>query len=151
LRLQIRSRRGDAGYFEKVAGRLKEALPSHRIAASALTGSLLIEDEAVDWDVLKTAAEDHALFSIRASDALPRQSLAGRIAVPVRGANRRLISLSDGLLDLPGLVFLSLLAFGLWELAIGNFKRPPWYTAFWYSFGLFSKTLIDELKREDES
>jgi hypothetical protein len=51
-------------------------------------------------------------------------------------------------LDLPGMIFLSLLAVGLWELAIGNFKRPPWYTAFWYAFGLFSKAIFDELKSE---
>lgn len=148
LRLQIPSRKGDADYFEKIAGRLKEALAYQRIAASALTGSLLVEDAAFDLEALRTVAEDRALFSIRASDALPIQPLARRIASPIRGANRRLNEISGGVLDLPGVIFLSLLAFGLWELAIGNFKRPPWYTAFWYAFGLFSKTIFDELKSE---
>jgi hypothetical protein len=72
-----------------------------------------------------------------------------RIVDPVRDANRSIHVLSGGVVDLPGIIFLLLLASGLWELAIGNFKRPPWYTALWYAFGLFSKTLFDELNQEN--
>lgn len=147
LRLQILSRKGDTAYFAMAASRLKAVLPYRIIATSALTGSLLIEDEACDLDAVRNAADAQGLFSIRAA-ALPTQSLAQRIVLPISGANRRLNELSGGVLDLPGMIFLSLLAFGLWELAIGNFKRPPWYTAFWYAFGLFSKAIFDELKSE---
>jgi hypothetical protein len=62
-------------------------------------------------------------------------------------ANHQVKALSGGELDLSGIIFIALLGFGLWELAIGNFKRPPWYTAFWSAFRLFSKTIIDELNR----
>jgi hypothetical protein len=147
LRLQIQSRKGDAAYFEQVASRLKSALAYRSIAASALTGSLLIEDEACDLEAVRSAADAQGLFTIRAA-AMPTQSLAQRIVIPIRGANRHLTEISGGVLDLPGMIFLSLLAVGLWELAIGNFKRLPWYTAIWYAFGLFSKAIFDELKSE---
>lgn len=147
LRLQIESRKGDSTYFEKVESRLIEVLSYHKIAASALTGSLVIEDDALDVEKVRVAAGDHQLFSI-SSAVLPPRPLAKRIVDPIRGANRRIDELSGGVLDLPGIVFLFLLAFGLLELVRGNFRRPPWYTAFWYAFGIFSKTIFDELNSD---
>jgi hypothetical protein len=29
------------------------------------------------------------------------------------------------------------------EIMRGNFRMPPWYTAFWYAFGLFTKSMLD--------
>jgi hypothetical protein len=53
--------------------------------------------------------------------------------------------------DLPGMVFLSALLIGLYELARGNFRPPPWYTAFWYAFGVYSKSLMDRRAETERS
>jgi hypothetical protein len=148
LRFQIESRKGDAAFFDTVENRLSETLAYRRVTCSALTGSLVIEDDALDETAVYDAVMNHGLFSISSAELTPKPFVK-RIVDPVRDANRSIHVLSGGVVDLPGIIFLLLLASGLWELAIGNFKRPPWYTAFWYAFGLFSKTLFDELNKEN--
>jgi hypothetical protein len=148
LRFQIESRKGDVTYFKHVETRLRETLAYRTITASPLTGSLVIEDDALDESTVYTAVGEQGLFSISSAILTPKPFVK-RIVDPVRSANRSIHVLSGGVMDLPGIIFLLLLASGLWELAIGNFKRPPWYTALWYAFGLFSKTLFDELNQEN--
>ena len=147
VRFAIQARRGDAAYFTKIERVLGESLAYRRIAVSALTGSLVMEDNALELDrVLAVAAERH-LFAV--PSAVPTvQPMAHRAAVSIRGANRTIQNLSGGVLDLPGTIILALLSYGLWELATGRFRRPPWYTAFWYAFGLFTKTIVDEMNRD---
>jgi hypothetical protein len=147
LRFQIESRKGDAPYFDDVETRLRQMLAYRTVTASPLTGSLVIEDDALDEATVYAAARDHGLFSISTAELTPKPFVK-RIVDPVRIANRSIHVMSGGVVDLPAIIFLLLLASGLWELAIGNFKRPPWYTALWYAFGLFSKTLFDELNKE---
>lgn len=149
IRLKIDAKKGDAAYFQRIEQKLPESLPEGRVSASALTGSVVIHGTGLDLDAIGTAADRQGLFSLTAekTGVLP---LARRVALPIGGVNRQIHDLSGGALDLSGAIFLALLASGLWELAIGNFKRPPWYTAFWYAFGLFSKTIIDELRIDTE-
>jgi hypothetical protein len=149
IRFQIPSKKGDLKYFQNLEKRFKASLPEHRIRASALTGSVVIHHTRVDINALTAIADRHQLFSLRLEDE-PALPLAKRIALPIRSANGHIRNVSDGRLDLAGAIFLGLLAFGMWELAIGNFRRPPWYTAFWYAFGLFSKTIVDELRMDTQ-
>jgi len=146
LRLSISAHKRDSDYFEKVKERLGTALAYQRITASALTGSLLIEDKNLDLDKVTAAAETNQLFSVHSGRLAPKP-FAKRIVEPIGATNQLINSMSDGVLDLPGLIILALIGTGLWELARGNFRLPPWYTALWYAFGLFSKTLWDELNR----
>jgi hypothetical protein len=147
IRFQIRSQKGNLKYFQNVEECFKASLPEHQITVSTLTGSLLIQHTALDFNEINAVADRNQLFSIR-SESAPAIPLARRIAIPIRDANRQLHTVSGGVLDLSGAIFLALLAFGIWELAIGNFKRPPWYTALWYAFGMFSKTIVDELRSD---
>lgn len=147
VRFQIPSQRNRLEYFQEVETHLTAAFPEHQITVSALTGSVLIQATSLDVDAVAAVANRHQLFSIRTEEK-PALPLAKRIALPIRSANHHIRTASGGSLDLAGAIFLCLIAFGLWELAIGNFKRPPWYTAFWYAFGLFSKTIVDELRMD---
>ncbi len=147
IRLQIRSQKGRPAYFQNVEKCLATSLPGQQVTASALTGSVLIQGPPLDANALTAAADRHRLFSLRLEDE-PVLPLAKRVTHPIRSANRHIRNISDGVLDLSGVIFLGLLAFGMWELAIGNFRRPPWYTALWYAFGLFSKTIMDELRAD---
>jgi len=42
------------------------------------------------------------------------------------------------------MAILSLLGLGLYQILRGNFRAPPWYTAFWYALGIFTKSLSDK-------
>jgi len=58
--------------------------------------------------------------------------------------NQKIQQVTSGRLNLTNGIFLALVIFGVSELIRGNWKTPPWYTAFWYAFGVYSKTLFDQ-------
>jgi hypothetical protein len=149
IRITIPTRKKDSVYFKNIQNRLRQVLSYHRITVSALTGSLIMEDENLEIEKVRIAAEKHALFTLK-SAGLPARTLTAktiteRVAISIKSTNQNVSKISDGALDLFGVIFMFLLLLGFWELAIGNLKRPPWYTTFWYAFGLFSKTILDEL------
>jgi hypothetical protein len=82
------------------------------------------------------------LFEVAAVEKAER-AMALSVTAPLHSANRQIRQVTGGRVDLPGAVFLALLVFGAVELLRGNWRTPPWYTAFWYAFGLYSKSLID--------
>jgi hypothetical protein len=145
LRVKIASRKGDETYFED----LKEQLAGYKkwpaLQVNALTGSVLFVDGDMDEDALIAHADRKGLFHITDAKPLP-VPISHRLLAPLDQANRSLTRTTGGHVDLPGLVFLMLLVFGLMEIARGNLTRPPWYTAFWYASGVFSKHIADRLK-----
>jgi hypothetical protein len=147
VRLRIPSKRGNAAFFSDAKTKLAQLQPFDTIEVNPLTGSILLCHEAIDIDRLMDFAEEKEVFSINqvSRTAAP---LAEKIAEPIADINRFIDRLSGGELDLPGVIFLSLLGFGLYEILRGNFKAPPWYTAFWYAFGVFSKSILDHSKRD---
>jgi len=52
--------------------------------------------------------------------------------------------MTGGEVDIPSLVFVSLLFSGIWQIARGNLAMPAWYTAFYYALGVFTRAQVDE-------
>lgn len=142
LRLKIVGRRGSASYFANVTQKLASAFTGCSVEANALTGSILFIGDGVDIQSVTDFGEQQALFRVQASTPEPR-SISLSIISPLQSVNRNVKAATSGRLDLPGALFISLLLFGIIEIIRGNWKSPPWYTAFWYAFGLYSKTLFD--------
>ncbi len=140
LRLRIPTRRGDNDFFSKAAETLAGELQAD-VKDNPATASILIIGSDLSVDRV-AAAGDEKLFHIE-SPRRPRPSPATLVTTPVSSANRALTAASGGVLDLPNAMFLLLVGFGIYELVLGNFKKPPWYTAFWYAFGVLSKSLMD--------
>jgi hypothetical protein len=140
VRVRLPDRRGDLKYF---AGVRKAALkaPFEIMRVNAFTGSILFAGRQTTGDAVAAFGTDNGLFTIQT--ALPIPSLAKRITAPLTTCNRSLKALSGGRVDLPEALFILLLFTALYEIARGRFRTPPWYTAFWYAFGLFTKTVID--------
>jgi hypothetical protein len=143
MRLKIESRRGDASYFSSLADKISEAFPAWSVAANTITGSLLVEGDALDLEALSKLCKNENIFTIEAGHCDDR-GIAPSVVAPLYSANRQIKEISGGRVDLPAALFISLLLFGLVELIRGKWKTPPWYTAFWYAFGLYSKSLIDQ-------
>ena len=112
------------------------------------TGSVLFVGKDLDLDVIRVAAEKGGLFTVKepASDpaTLPRKAVQ-----PIGVASEAVERLTGGSLDLPGALFFSLLGVGAYQILRGNFAAPPWYTAFWYAFGVFTKQLVDHGENGD--
>jgi hypothetical protein len=140
LRIRIPQCRGHLAYF---AGVRKAALkaPFEIIRANAATGSILFTGPQATAEGADAFGRDNELYAI--TPAAPVPSLTKRIVDPLVCCNRGIEKLSSGQLDLPGALFILLVFVAIYEIARGRFRIPPWYTAFWYAFGLFTKALID--------
>ena len=144
LRIRIPDCRGDLSYFTAVRKAALKA-PFELIRANSTTGSILFAGPQATLDAVAAFGSDNGFYAIKS--ALPVTSLAKRISNPLASCNRSIKNLSSGQLDLPGTLFILLLVAAIYEIARGRFRTPPWYTAFWYAFGLFTKVVIN---REDD-
>ncbi|MBN1105287.1 MAG: hypothetical protein JXL84_17880 [Deltaproteobacteria bacterium] len=148
LRLRIPSRRGNAAFFSRVEEKLSSFPRMRRLEVNPATGSLLFLGKSVDLQAIARVAQKEGLFTLQVVEQRP-VSLPKRIAAPLGGLSSKVRRMTGGHLDLPGLAFLSLLGFGLFQILRGDLRSPPWYTAFWYAFGVFSKSVADMMADDD--
>ncbi len=113
------------------------------VEVNPATGSVLLKGAQVDVDAVVRSGEENALFSLKA-ESHKEGPLSKRIVAPLHHVDRSLSRFSGGELDLPGIVFLTLLSVGIYQLARGKFIAPPWYTALWYAMGIFTKAIVDD-------
>jgi hypothetical protein len=140
FRIRIPDCRGDLPYFSEVRKAALKA-PFELICANATTGSILFTGPQTTLDAVAAFGSDNGLYAIKST--LPVTNLANRISNPLDSCNRGIKNLSFGQLDLPGALIILLLFVAIYEIARGRFRTPPWYTAFWYAFGLFTKAVIN--------
>ena len=143
LRIKIASRKGDESYFAKAVKGLAGLRKVTHLAANPLTGSILFMGDDLDAGEIETYARTHALFDLMTAEAAG-PPLMHSLVQPVAGLDRSLRTITGGKIDLPGGIFFALLGTGIYQLARGRFVTPPWYTAFWYAFGLVSMYVIEK-------
>jgi hypothetical protein len=143
LRVKVASRKGDAGYFTNVVKSLSGLRTFKDLTANPLTGSVVFIGANLDADEIAAYASANKLFHLTTAKpaSLP---LMHSIVQPVASIDRSLRTISGGKLDLPSGIFLALLGSGIYQLVRGRFSAPPWYTAFWYAFGLVSMYVIEK-------
>jgi len=141
IRIRIPSRKGETAYFSAVRAALQQNVITAEITVNSATGSVLLKGAQVDATAIASAGEKNGLFSLEAPPS-GTESLSKKIAAPFHDLSRTVNNFSGGQLDLPGLAFLSLLGVGAYQIARGNIGAPPWYSAFWYALGLFTKHIV---------
>ncbi len=142
VRVRIPGKRSDAAYFQKVEATLSKRFPRAEIQVNPITASVLCQGDRCTLRAVADAAKETKLFEL----AAPQEQVvppAKRIQRSFQGANAAVRQASGNELDLPTLLFFSLVGTAVYQIARGNFGLPPWYTAFWYAFGLFTKWLLD--------
>jgi hypothetical protein len=148
LRIKITSRRGDSGYFENLQAALTRHRAFDRVEVNRLTGSVLIVDDHLDVDDIAALAESRGLFVLPA----PRDSrspMTIQLVSHLDNLNTTIRRLTTGEMDLAGALLLLLLLSGLYQLFRGNLQMPPWYTTFWYAFGIYKlASVIKDLPQE---
>jgi len=143
VRIRIPEKRGDLDYFVNLRKVLTESFKDSHLQLNPTTGSVLFLNGSFKREKLTAIGKESRLFNLeRDPDHL--ETLAQRVASPLSDTSRNLDILSGGKINLPELLFLGLLATGIYEIVRGNFRTPPWYTAFWYAFGVFSKSMIEK-------
>jgi hypothetical protein len=142
IRLKIPARKGDPSFFAELNDKLVGLKQFDQVESNCTTGSILLVKKELNVHQLARFAAEEKLFDLVLEET-GSVSLKDQVAGPMAALSRQIKNFTGGELDLPGTIFISLLIFGLYELARGNFTAPPWYTAFWYAFGIFSKSMID--------
>lgn len=148
LRIKVASRRGDAGFFAKVVKDLSGLRKFDHLAANPLTGSVLLVGEFLDDEEVEAFARERGLFQLETAEAAG-VPLMHSLVQPVAGVDRSLRAITGGRVDLPSAIFCALLSTGIYQLVRGRFSAPPWYTAFWYAFGLVSMYVIEKAAKGD--
>jgi hypothetical protein len=113
------------------------------LEVNSLTGSILLRGDDLELESLTEFGEERELFKINSAGHNP-SSLPLMVASPIQGLSNQVSGITRGWLDLSGIAFLVLLGIGLHQIRKGNIGMPPWYTAFWYAFGVFTKSLIEK-------
>jgi hypothetical protein len=103
-----------------------------------VTGSVLVTFSC-DIETLAKYARTNELFSLYQSRS-PNKSLFQDMAAMFHSYDEAMKKMTGGELDIPSLVFLSLLVSGIWQVARGNVAMPAWYTAFYYALSVFASS-----------
>ncbi|MFP4531908.1 MAG: HMA2 domain-containing protein [Desulfobacterales bacterium] len=142
IRIRMPEKKNDQGFFESLEKSLKKIPEMKTIRSNPITASLLVEGDFTDARQVTDLLESKKLFQldIPKADGTPlRQKVYQAFTASNKFAKER----SRGELDLPILIFLMLVGTGIYQLMRSEVKLPPWYTAFWYALGIFTKSLMD--------
>lgn len=138
IRLKIPSKKGDSQYFESLKEQLYGFSGIKIVEINPMLGSVLIIHTS-DVERIAEHAQKNSLFSLR-SFKPNLTNLHYRVSEAFKDINKKIKGITGGDIDIAGLVFLSLLGLGIYQIMRGNFAAPAWYTAFWYAFDIFLKS-----------
>ena len=131
LRIKIPAKKGDLTFFSG----LKELLSGHpgidQVHVNPVTGSVLLLHR-IDAATLTQLATRFGLVQPQPSTH-HKATLHQRMIASFRHWDEQVKVATGGELDIPSLVFLSLIGTGAYQLIFGNLIAPAWYTAFWYA------------------
>jgi hypothetical protein len=149
LRVKIASRKGNAEYFDKLRAKLAHFQSLEHVEVNPLTGSVLIVAEHVDADAIAKHCKTQRLFDLTDQNN-SRPPMTTHLVSHLKGLETSVQKLSSGGIDLAGILLLGLLISGIAGLLRGDIRMPPWYTAFWYAFGVYKvASVVKENKIED--
>jgi hypothetical protein len=148
LRIKIASQKGNVEFFDQLQNTLARLQTFDRLEVNALTGSVLLVDKNLNVDHIAEHARDLRLFDLMDQND-SRSSITTQLVSNLGDLNNSIRRLTSGEIDLVGSLLLVLLISGLTELIRGNLRMPPWYTTFWYAFGLYKLASVIEKKSHD--
>ncbi|MFP4476678.1 MAG: hypothetical protein ACLFOY_14060 [Desulfatibacillaceae bacterium] len=139
LRLRIVSRRGDPAYFESVAANLRDTGQFDEVRVKPTTGSVILTGPGAKPDFVSRQGSDSGLFQVPDATWGRTPAIVGATE-PIRALDRGVRRFTGGDIDLPALILLVLGASGGWQILAGEAGAVPWYSALWYSLGLYMKS-----------
>ncbi|MBF0466288.1 MAG: hypothetical protein HQK88_14730 [Nitrospirae bacterium] len=138
LRIKVPSRKGNAKYFNSVTEELQKNKTVIYVEANHLTGGVFIRHSGTPSEIYDYCRKNN-LFDHTEGALVPVGKPVDQVASLMKSFSTKIKNATNGDIDMADLAFLSLFTTGIMQLAKGRFVLPPWYTAFWYAFGLFSK------------
>ncbi len=141
VRIKLRSKPMGEAFYVDIAQVVADIPGVEKVHANPVTGSLLFEGQDIPLDhVVQALAQKTAIRFEEAPAFHPVQ----RAVMPFVSLSKKLKSMTGGEVGLTEAGFLACLGIGVIQILRGNITAPPWYTAFWYAFGVFSKALVEK-------
>lgn len=145
IRIKLRDKVRDPAFYEHLKQSAADLPGVESVAINPITGSILCTGMDLDAHQIAAALVQKSLLRFEAAPALhPVQ----RAVQPFMTLSRKLKGMTGGEVGLTEAGFLALLTIGVIQILRGNITAPPWYTAFWYAFGVFSKALVEKYAAE---
>ncbi|MGO8880880.1 MAG: HMA2 domain-containing protein [Desulfomonilaceae bacterium] len=144
LRIKIPSKRGEKDFFAAVEKKFSKDSAGQTVVVNPDTASVLFLGRFTARHIAEVAQQSE-LFKLE-TKTRRRETLLGGVKDMFRIADKRLLKITGGELDIPSVIFLGLVSHGIYQFARGNFTAPPWYTAFWYALGLFSRSRLTDFE-----
>jgi hypothetical protein len=135
--------KGDERYFAALREVFAQDSRFAEVRCNPATASLLLTGEGASSEAAVALGESKELFRLERSVTQP-VPLSRKIIKPIGDLSAFIQRASGGEVDLAGMTFVALLVTGAYQIARGRFAAPPWYTAFWYALGVFTKTIVDK-------
>ena len=131
LRIKIPAKKADATFFSSLRELLCGYPGIDQVQVNPVTGSVLLLHR-IDAAALTQLA---TRFGLNQPQSLTHRkaTLHQRVIASFRHWDEQVKAVFSGELDIPSLAFLSLIGAGVYQLSVGNFIAPAWYTAFWYA------------------
>ncbi len=149
LRVKVLSRKGDSSYFSSLAEHFSRYQGIDTLSVNAVTGSALFL-HSLETQTIAQYAEANNLFRLE-NPKHKAASLSSKVVKSFRDFDKKIKAFTGDELDVPGLAFLALLGMGMYQISIGNFMAPAWYTAFWYALNIFLKALPHDAGGAEEA
>lgn len=150
IRIRIPSKRGQEAFFEDLEKAFVERRDDdgQRVEVNPTTASALFLGRFNAKHIAEIGRKA-GLFHLH-STKKRKETLLGSVKNTFRTADRSLLKFTGGELDIPSVIFLGLVGHGLYQFVRGNFAGPPWYTAFWYALGVFSRSGLTDMEEVED-
>lgn len=138
IRLKVPSKKKDNVFFASLSENIPAIEGVLSVETTPLTGSVLISHSSDPDRIIQTFVSGGVVRIENSQSGRPH--LQERVSEVFNGINLALRDASGNELDLGGSVFLTLLAFGGYQIIRGNITAIPWYAAGWYALNIFLKS-----------
>ena len=144
LRIRIPAQRNNFEFFKKLKNEFQSSQVIDEFQVNAQTGSILFSGTLPKINELSDFVRTNHLFTLETGQTA--KPLKTQIYTMFTRINHRVEDASGDTMDLPILLFLTLVGTGIYQILRSEVRLPPWYTAFWYGLGIFTKSLTDTKK-----
>lgn len=138
LRIKIPSQKGNGEYFGQLQQFFSRQKGVECVEVNPLTGSLVVvtRHSLVNLPDVIGMSEWFELREVMAEPCPTTRRM-------VRGfsdLNALVEEFTGGEIDIAGIAMIGLVITGIYQVSIGNFAAPAWYTAFWYAASIAVKS-----------
>lgn len=134
VRIKVPAKRGDETYFASLRDNFEGCEGIETVDVNPVTGSILFTHTA-DFKIIKEYVAAKNIFTLKMNSSPPL--LNSRIKARFNTFDNQVKTVTGREVDIPGIAFLTLLGFGISQVAAGKAQAIPWHAAFWYALNVF--------------